>query len=94
MPQAYNLTLTSADTEYSQALPPARTLVIQARTAVDVRIAFETGKVAGSTAPFYTLKSGSVLNIPVLNQAVGVLTLYVASAGTGVVLEVLAFLGE
>lgn len=55
----YNVTCTSANTEYSQALPPnVRSFAVQPRTAVDVRMAFVTGKVAGSTAPFFTLKAG------------------------------------
>ena len=44
----YNVTLTNANTEYSQELPPnVRSFAVQPRTAVDVRMAFVTGKVAG-----------------------------------------------
>jgi hypothetical protein len=50
-PTSYNLTLTLADTEYSQAFPVnCRFIEFQARTMADVRFAFTTGKVAGPTA--------------------------------------------
>lgn len=53
----YNITLTSANTEYSQALPDGtRSLKFNCRTANAVRYAFESGKVAAPTAPYLTLK--------------------------------------
>lgn len=57
-PITYNVTLTNADTEYSQPLPPGtQKFTVQARTSVDIRHAWVTGKVAGPTAPYNTLKS-------------------------------------
>lgn len=56
-----NLTITTLDTQYSQALQVGcRRLRIRCRTAAAIRIAFVTGKVAASTAPFLTIKSGEV----------------------------------
>lgn len=87
--QCYQVALTAANTEYSLELPEGtKHLTIQAQDATAVRIAFETGKVAGSTAPYYTLKANGVLQLTgaFLNKA----TLYAASAGTTKVLEVIA----
>jgi hypothetical protein len=59
-PTPYNVTLTNANTEYSQALPAnCRKFEFQARTEATVRLAFVTGKVAASTAPYMTLKAGA-----------------------------------
>lgn len=98
-PTTYNLTLTNADTEYSQALPAnCRYFSIQCRTGYDVRMAFVTGKVAASTAPFFTIKSGSGYNSPEnfdgansLQGSSSAITLYFASAQAGVVMEILCW---
>jgi len=82
----YNVTLTNADTEYSQALPAdTRAFEFQCRTAYDVRYAWVTGKVATPTAPYQTLKAGSVKYKENVNLATA--TLYLASAQAGVVIE-------
>lgn len=57
-PTVYNTTLTLANTEYSQALASCQGIEFQARTSVDIRFAFVTGKVATPTAPYMTLKAG------------------------------------
>ena len=86
----YNVTLTNANTEYSQALPPnVRSLAVQPRTAVDVRMAFVTGKVATPTAPFFTLKVGNAAALQEL-QAADDTTVYLASATAGTVVEIVA----
>jgi hypothetical protein len=55
-PAIYNVTLTSADTEYSQALPAGcKRFSVSIRDGVgtnNFRIAFVTGKVATPTAPY------------------------------------------
>ena len=59
-PIVYNITLTLADTEYSQALPSStREFRFRCRTDFDIRFAWETGKVATPTAPYLTLPSSS-----------------------------------
>ena len=59
-PTVYNVTLTVADTEYSQALTAnTREFRFRCRTLYDVRYAFVTGKVATPTAPYLTLPGGS-----------------------------------
>ncbi|MFA5385748.1 MAG: hypothetical protein WC364_14025 [Eubacteriales bacterium] len=86
-PHIYNVTLTSANTEYSLALPAySCNVTIQCRTAYDVRVAEVTGKVAGSTAPYWTIKaSGGYFD----NNLKTNKTLYFASAQAGVVVEVI-----
>ena len=85
-PTVYNVTLTVADTEYSQALPAnTKDFRFRCRTLYDVRYAFVTGKVAGPAAPYLTLPAGSdyvsdLNNLPTI-------TLYLASSQAGVVVE-------
>ena len=85
-PTFYNLTLTSADTEYVQALPAnTRALQFQCRTAYDIRYAFETGKVATPTSPYSTLKNPSVwYKENILTSG----SLYLASSQASVVVEI------
>lgn len=91
-PTIYNVTLTSADTEYSQAMPEnCRFFEFQCRTAFAVRYAYVTGKVATPTAPYMTLKSGNYYYSPVISQAATPSTLYLASAQAGVVVEIVAW---
>ncbi len=91
-PTLYNVTCTVADTEYSQALPAnTRSFEFQARTDVAVRYAFVTGKVAGSVAPFMTLKTGDYFYSPPINQGASPSTIYVASSIAGTVVEILVF---
>jgi len=56
----YTVTMTSKNTEYSQALPTdTKFFTIRCRGNYDVRLAFVTGKVAASTDPFKTIVAGS-----------------------------------
>ncbi|MBA7493937.1 hypothetical protein ES702_04503 [subsurface metagenome] len=59
-PMIYNVEMTDADTEYSQALPAGtKRFCIQMReNDTAFRIAYETGKVAAPTEPYYTIQSG------------------------------------
>jgi hypothetical protein len=77
----YQITVTTQDTEYPLVLPATtKAIEIQCRDTTDIRCSFTTGKVAGSTSPFQTIKGGAryVKEHLYLNQH----TLYVA-AGTG-----------
>jgi len=86
----YNLTLTGADTEYSQDLMPnCQSFEFQARTNVEIRFAFATGYVATPTAPYATLKAGDYYYSLDLNTT-GTTTLYFASATAGTVVEIVA----
>ena len=91
IPTVYNTTLTSANTEYSQALPAGtKKFSFQCRTAYDVRFAMVTGKVAGSVAPYLTMKASAAYESPdSLSSPTDVpITLYFASAQAGVVVEI------
>ena len=89
-PTVYNLTLTLANTEYSQALPAnTRDFRFRCRTAYDVRYAWVTGKVAASTAPYLTLPSGFDYYSDGNNLSTK--TLYFASSQAGVVIEMEIF---
>lgn len=80
-----NTTLTSANTEYYVELPPNKSKIsFQCRTSADVRYAFETGKVATPTAPYFTLKSGGEKTLEEMNFGGRV---YFASGSAGVIIE-------
>lgn len=82
------VTLVNANTEYSVALPATcQFLEFQARTAVAVRWAFVTGKVAGSVEVYRTLKASNYYYSPDITLAGA--TLYLASSVAGTVVEVL-----
>jgi hypothetical protein len=56
----YAVALTNADTEYSQALPAnTKKFRIHLRDFATFRLAYETGKVAGSVDPYETIPAGS-----------------------------------
>lgn len=55
VPTAYTLELTTADTEFSIALPVNFGFEVHVRSQVDVRFAFETGHVADLTEPYLTM---------------------------------------
>lgn len=88
----FNITLTTADTEYNQALPAgvrAFTLKTRLGAAGVVRWAFVTGKVATPTEPYSTLDETQ----PYWEQnlVAASVTLYFASPVAGTVVEVVAW---
>jgi len=83
----YNVTMTDADTEYSQALTNVESLMFQCREEYDMRYAFVSGKVATPTTPWMTLKSGAVYSENFYDGAVD-FTLYFASDETGKIAEI------
>ncbi len=83
----YNITLTVADTEYSQQLPSStREIRFRARTIFDVRYSFDDGQVATPSAPYLTLPAGSDYFSD--NNDLTADTIYFASSQAGVVVEV------
>jgi len=59
-PQVLTISLANRDQEYSQLFPNGiKRFSMQCDTDVDVRFAFVTGKVAGSTRPYATMRAGS-----------------------------------
>lgn len=90
VPQVANLTLTDANTEYTQEFPAGtKHWSMQCRTAVDVRFAFVTGKVAGSTAPYGTMKAGGSVSSPEKMTHTNATAIYLASGTAGAVVEFL-----
>lgn len=91
-PTIYNVTLTNANTEYSQALPAnCRGFEIECQTGVQCRWSNVTGKVATPTAPFKTLQPNVAYNSPPINQGASPSTLYFASATAGAIIELIAW---
>lgn len=92
VPTIYNITLTNANTEYSQALPAnCRLFEFQCRTENEIRFAFVTEKVATPTAPWMTLKAGDYYVSPHMFQGASPSTLYFATAVAGVIVSIIAW---
>ncbi len=86
-PTVYNVTLTDADTEYSQALPSnTKEIRFRCRTLFDVRFAWLEDKVATPTTPYLTLPAGSDYFSDDSN--ITGKTLFLASSEAGVILEI------
>ena len=86
----YTVALTSADTEYSQALPAnTKKFRIHLRDYETFRLAYVTGKVAASTDPFETIPAGSEKYEDGLNLSA--LTVYLASPVATKVVEIEAW---
>ena len=77
-PAIYNVTMASADTEYSQALPTGtKRFAIHLQDWTVFRLAFVTGKVATPTAPYLSIPASGEHYQEGIN--VSSLTLYFAS---------------
>jgi hypothetical protein len=89
-PAIYNVTMTDADTEYSQALPSnCKKFLIHTRSGEAFRLAFATGKVATPTEPYFSITPYDAYSEDlVLGASV---TLYFASSDAGAVAEIIAW---
>jgi len=88
-PVIYNVTMTSANTEYSQALPAnTKKFLVHTRDGTAFRLAFVTGKVAAPTEPYFTIDG-----VPYWEDHINpaLLTLYFACASAGKVVEIIAW---
>lgn len=84
----YNVTMTNANTEYSQALPE-NTRILEFRIqdiTSDCRFSYQPGKVATPTAPYRNLFAGEVKTIEGINLREK--TLYFASSVAGAKIEI------
>ena len=90
-PTFINVTLTSADTEYSQLLPTGTVKVsVQLRSNdAAFRIAYVTGKVATPTEPYYTIQSGNEYYEDQMDLTG--LTIYLACGSAGKIAEIIAW---
>lgn len=78
----YGVTMTLADTQYSQALPTnTKKFSVQCVDSVETRISFVTGKVAAPTDPYETLYAGQTYYED--NITLSGATLYFACADAG-----------
>ncbi len=86
-PTVYNVELTDADTEYSQALPSStREIRFRCRTLFDVRFAWEADKVATPDDPYLTLPAGTDYYSD--ESDITGKSLHLASSEAGVVVEI------
>lgn len=87
-PQVYNVTLTSANTEYNQALPTGtKRFMFKCRTAYAVKLAFTEGE-SGTT--YFTVPANMAYREYDLSLS-GTRTLYFQSTTAGVVVEIIAW---
>lgn len=91
-PTIFNVTMTLANTEYSQPLP-ANTRAIEFHTQAEsaFRFAWITGKVAAPTAPYYSVLSGARYWKDHIHF--NDVTLYFASSNAGKIIEIIAWVG-
>ena len=94
-PKIFNLTLTVANTEYNIELPEnTRKFLVHTRDESAFRLAFESGRVAGSVAPYFTVLANTrywedlIQAIDVKEKAI---ILYFATALLGSVIELIAW---
>ena len=83
----YNVTMTDADTEYSQAFTNVESLMFQCRGEFDIRYQFVSGKVATPTTPWMTLKAGAVYSEEFYDGVVD-FTLYFACDDAAQIMEI------
>lgn len=90
-PHIYNITMTLANTEYSQALPNGtKKLIMKIRTEDGTfRVAWEAGRVATPVQPYLTVLDGGIYSEDAINL-IGT-TLYFASAVNTKVMEIVAW---
>lgn len=89
-PVIYNVTMTLADTQYSQALPAnTKKYTIQTRDGTAFRIAFVTGKVAAPTEPYFSIGTDGFHQEDLIKPAS--LTLYFACGEAAKVAEIIAW---
>jgi len=87
-PAIYNVTMTNADTEYSQALPAnCKKFNIKTLDGSAFRLAYVTGKVATPTAPYQSIDLGGSKSEDGLNLASQTLYFACSSAGKIAVIE-------
>ena len=92
-PTIYNVTMTLANTEYSQQISQyTKKFTIHTRDESAFRIAFETGHVATPTVPYFTMLANTRIGENDLFLQVATAdwdgTLYFASASTLKVVEI------
>lgn len=80
VPVMVSTTLTVANTEYSVVLPRGvKMFDVLANTSNSFRLSYQSGKVAGSTPPFYPVGADVAFTVRNINTKDD-LTLYLASA--------------
>lgn len=89
-PTIYNVTMTNANTEYSQSLPSnCKKFLIHTRDGTSFRLAFVSGKVASPTPPYFTVPAGQAYYEDFIEPTS--LTLYFACGTAGKVVEIIAW---
>jgi len=90
-PAIFTIVVPLKNVEHSQVLPiGTKQISVQLRKSKESRIAFVTGKVAGSIEPFATIKAGAAYNAEALDLAAPV-TLYIATKDDVQVVEIAAW---
>ena len=95
--QVVNVVLTNQDEEYMWPVPvDCVWIVMQARTATDIRMATRRGKVGTATPqmPYYTIKSGAYLPVSFLYNEDPDKKLYFACGTSGTVVEIIVGLSQ
>lgn len=87
VPYIYNIDIVAANTQYALAIPVnTKFIQVQCRDSTELRVAFETGKVAGTT-DIFTVKTDTSAQFADLKMAAG--SLYIGCGTTAKVAEVM-----
>lgn len=91
-PTIYNITMTNANQEYSQALPAntKKFTVMMQENDTAFRIAYITGKVATPTAPYFACPAGACISED-FSQGKTSQTLYFACGTAGKTIQIIAW---
>lgn len=94
VPKIYNITMAEANKEYKKILPRSTlTFLIHTRDESSFRLAFEEGRVATSTEPYFTIPANSGYSeFEIANSTKDLLTIYFASSQAGKVIEMLLWI--
>lgn len=89
-PSIYNVGMTMANVEYSQALPAnCKKFLMHTEDGTEFRMAFETGRVAVPTPPFFTVPVNSSYNEDFIEPPA--LSLFFAGISSGLTMEIIAW---
>jgi len=90
VPSIYNVGMSDANVEYSQALPiDAKKFLMHTEDGTEFRVAFETGHVAGLSPPFFTVPVNTSYSEDLIEPPE--LSLFFAGICSGLTMEIIAW---
>jgi len=89
-PSMYNVGMTEANVEYSQVMPvDTKKFLMHTEDGTEFRVAFETGRVAGLSPPFFTVPVNTSYDEDLIQPSE--LSLFFAGICSGLTMEIVAW---